>query len=482
MDKIILITSVMFLAAVTSSKLAGKFGVPSLLIFITVGILFGSDGIGSIYFDNYYTAQFIGIIALVYILFMGGLSVNMKEVKPVVGSGIILATIGVLITTVITGFLGHYFLDLNFKECLLLGAIVSSTDAAAVFSILRSKDINLKKNLKPLLEFESGSNDPMAVFLTISAVSLITGEITSYYDLIFMFFKQMILGIIFGFVIGKAAVKLINKIRLEYNGLYVVLTTAIVAFAYSLPPVIGGNGFMSVYVCGLTMSASKFVHKRMLTNFHDGIAWLMQIIMFLMLGLLVFVKNLYYVIKPALIITLILVFIARPIAVFISMIGFKESFKEKLFISWVGLRGAAPIVLATFPLLAGINHSHEIFNIIFFVVIVSVVIQGTTIPLTAKLLNVDAPASKNINSPIEFEAGESDKKLFEFQIECHAPAVNKALKDLILPNDTLITMISRGSDYLIPSGNTIFEECDIVFIFSDYSNEDKLKEIFDKAS
>ncbi len=472
----------MFLAALTSSKLAGKFGVPSLLIFITVGIFFGSDGIGSIYFDNYYAAQFIGIIALVYILFMGGLSININEVKPVFKSGIILATAGVLLTAVITGGLGYYFLELNIKECMLLGAIVSSTDAAAVFSILRSKDINLKNNLKPLLEFESGSNDPMAVFLTLGAISLITGEITSYCNLILMFFKQMILGIILGFAIGKTAVKLINKIHLEYDGLYVVLTTAIVALAYSLSPFIGGNGFMSVYVCGLTMSASKFVYKKMLINFHDGIAWLMQIVMFLMLGLLVFLKDLYLVIKPALIITVILVFIARPIAVFISMIGFKDSIKEKLFISWVGLRGAAPIVLATFPLLAGINHSHEIFNIIFVVVIASVVIQGTTIPLSAKLLNVYAPAGVNINSPIEFEAGESNKKLFEFQIECQAPAINHKLKNLKLPKDTLITMISRGGDYLIPSGNTVFEECDIVFIFSDRENEDKLKAIFDKTS
>lgn len=480
MDKIILIASIMFLIASTSSKLAGRFGVPALLIFISVGIFFGSDGPGNIYFDDYYAAQFIGVIALAYILFMGGLSVDIKEVKPIFKKGITLATLGVFLTAIITGFLGHYFLDFNLYECLLLGSIVSSTDAAAVFSILRSKDISLKNNLKPLLEFESGSNDPMAVFLTVGMISLITGEISSFHDLIFMFLRQMALGISLGFIIGKLAVKLINKIHLEYNGLYVVLTIAIVAFAYSFPAIIGGNGFMSVYVCGLTMSASNFVHKKMLTKFHDGIAWLMQIVMFLILGLLVFVKDLYPVAKPALILTLILVFIARPLAVFISMIPFKSSLNEKLLISWVGLRGAAPIVLATFPLLANIDHSHEIFCIIFFVVLVSVVIQGTTIPLAAKLLKVDAPAPKNLNSPIEFEAGESSKKLFEFQISKHSEAVNHTLKDLALPSDTLITMVSRGGDYLIPSGKTTFEECDIVFILSDHKNEETLKEIFDK--
>ncbi len=478
MDKIILIASIMFLIASVSSKLAGKFGVPTLLIFILVGIFFGSDGIGNIYFDNYYIAQFIGVIALAYILFMGGLSVELNEVRPVFKKGITLATIGVLLTAFILGYIAHFFLDFNLYECLLLGAIVSSTDAAAVFSILRSKDISLKNNLKPLLEFESGSNDPMAVFLTVAMISLITGEISSFQGLLFMFFKQMIFGILLGFIIGKLAVKLINKIHLQYNGLYVVLTIAIVAFAYSFPSIIGGNGFMSVYVCGLTMSASNFVHKKMLTKFHDGIAWLMQIIMFLILGLLVFVKDLYIVSKPALILTVILVFVARPIAVFLSLIPFKTSFNEKLLISWVGLRGAAPIVLATFPLLYNVKHSHEIFCIIFFVVIVSVVIQGTTIPFAAKLLKVDAPAEKNLNSPIEFESGESGKKLYEFQISKNSLAYNHTIKNLTLPPNTLITMISRGGDYLIPSGNTVFEECDILFVLSDFKNEDELKNIF----
>ncbi len=480
MEKIILIASIMFLVASTSSKLAGRFGVPALLIFISVGIFFGSDGIGKIYFDNYYTAQFIGVVALTYILFMGGLSVDTKEIKPIFSKGITLATLGVFLTAILTGGLGYYFLHFNLYESLLLGAIVSSTDAAAVFSILRSKDINLKNNLKPLLEFESGANDPMAVFLTVGMISLITGEITSASDLIYMFVRQMILGIALGYLIGKLAVKLINKIHLEYDGLYVVLTLAIVAFAYAFPSLTGGNGFMSVYVCGLTMSASNFVHKKMLTKFHDGIAWLMQIIMFLILGLLVFVKDLVPVAKPALILTLILVFIARPVAVFLAMIPFKATFNEKLFISWVGLRGAAPIVLATFPLLANIEHSHEIFCIIFFVVLVSVVIQGTTIPVAAKFLKVDAPAPKALNSPIEFEEGESGKKLFEFQVSANAQAINNTLMDLKLPQDTLITMISRGGDYLIPSGKTTFEECDIVFILSDYKNEDELKRIFDK--
>lgn len=446
-----------------------------------VGILAGSDGFGKIYFDNFYIAQFVGVVALAYILFMGGLSVDVNEIKPVFKKGLVLATLGVFITAVIVGLLGYHFLDFTLFESLLLGSIVSSTDAAAVFSVLRSRSISLKDNLKPLLEFESGSNDPMAVFLTVGMISLITGKITSFHELFFMFVQQMTLGILFGFLIGKLAVRLINKIRLDYNGLYIVLTVAIVAFAYSFPSLVGGNGFMSVYVCGLTMSSSRFVHKKMLTKFHDGIAWFMQIIMFLILGLLVFVKEVWSVALPALIIAFVLIFIARPVSVFVSMIPFKSSFKEKLLISWVGLRGAAPIVLATFPLMVDINHSHDIFNIIFFVVVISVLIQGTTIPLVAKLLDMDAPAVKDLKSPFEFESGESDKKLIEIQISPDSHSVGSSLKEVGLPKDTLITMLSRDDEYHLPTGDTVFQECDILFILAQRENEQLLKEIFEKG-
>ncbi|MCD7879940.1 MAG: potassium/proton antiporter [Candidatus Gastranaerophilales bacterium] len=479
MDKIILIASIMFLSASLSSKIAGKLGLPVLLIFILIGIIFSSDVLGIIYFDNYYAAQFIGVIALDYILFAGALSIDIKEIKPVYKQGICLATIGVFLTAIFLGFVSHKYLKFSLSECMLLGAIVSSTDAAAVFSILRSKEISLKNNLKPLLELESGANDPMAVFLTVAAISFLNGENSSFHNFIFLFIKQMLIGVLSGYLIGKLAVKVINKIHLAYNGLYVVLTIAIVAFAYSMPAIIGGNGFMSVYTAGITMSSLKFVHKRMLIKFHDGIAWLMQTVMFLILGLLIFVKDLIPALIPALIITAILIFIARPLAVFISLIPFKNSVREKLFISWVGLRGAAPIVLATFPLLAGIEHSHEIFSIIFFVVILSVVIQGTTIPYAAKFLKQAAPPVRDSISPFEFEAGETANKLFELQVQECSKTVNKKLKEIKLPKDSLITMISRGGDFLIPSGDTILEECDIVFVLSDSVNENSLKNIFE---
>lgn len=382
-NEILLIAAILLVSAIIFNKIGGKFGVPSLVIFILVGILAGSDGILGIYFEDFTLAQYVGIIAISYILFMGGMSVNINELKPVFKEGAVLATLGVFVTGILVGVCSYYLLDLSLLECMLLGAIISSTDAAAVFGVLRSKSISLANNLKPLLEFESGSNDPMAVFLTLGVIGLITAEL-NVQGLVFDFFKQMALGIAFGYLIAKLTVWILNKIRLEYDSLYVVITLASVLFAYSFISIIGGNGFIGVYVLGLAMASMKFVNKKTLIKFHDAVAWLMQIVMFLILGLLVNFKDGFAYTKQAFLIALILTFIARPIAVFLTTFMFKRSIKERLMISWVGLRGAAPIVLATFPLTENVPHAMEIFNIVFFVVIISVLLQGTTIPVYSK--------------------------------------------------------------------------------------------------
>jgi len=458
------------------SKIGGKFGIPSLLIFILIGILAGSDGFGGIYFDDFHVAQFVGIIALIFILYMGGLSVRIKDIKPVFAKGFSLATAGVFITALITGFVSYCFLKLPLMYCLLLGGIVSSTDAAAVFSVLRSRNISLRNNLKPLLEFESGSNDPMAVFLTVGVISLITGTLSSPIGLIGQFFQQMLLGVICGYIIAKASVWLINKIRLEYDGLYVVITITTVLLGYSLTSVVGGNGFMAVYVCGLAMAASNFIQKNTLTKFHDGLAWIMQITMFLILGLLVFVKEVMTVAIPGLIAALILIFIARPVSVFIGLAPFKVNFKEKLFISWVGLRGAAPIVLATFPLGSGIEYSHELFNVVFFVVIVSVLIQGTTIPAAAKLLNVDAPLDRRHSSLLEFEPALTNNKMSEFIVPVNSIAIGKTLVEIDLPKKCLVAMVFRDDEYIIPEGTTVVQPLDVLFVLMDKDSEPEIKE------
>ncbi len=476
LNEILLIASILLISAIIFNKIGGKFGVPSLVIFILVGILAGSDGILGIYFEDYTLAQFVGIVAISYILFMGGLSVNIKELKPVVTEGSILATLGVFATGIIVGLCSYFLLDLPMLECMLLGAIISSTDAAAVFGVLRSKSISLDYNLKPLLEFESGSNDPMAVFLTLGVIGLITGQLDSL-GLVFDFFKQMLLGIAFGYLIARGTAWIINRIRLEYDSLYVVITLASVLFTYSFISIIGGNGFIGVYVCGLALASMKFVNKKTLIKFHDAVAWLMQIVMFLILGLLVNFKDGFAYTKQAFLIALILTFIARPIAVFLTTFPFKRSLKEKLMISWVGLRGAAPIVLATFPLTENVPHAMEIFNIVFFVVIISVLLQGTTIPYFAKLLKVDAPLEVNHDSVLEYGGKDSNNKMIEFTVADNAEAAGKQLYELNLPQGALVSLIYKKGEYIIPTGSTTIEPCDVLFVLMDKAKETQVRKI-----
>lgn len=481
LNEILLIASILLISAIIFNKIGGKFGVPSLVIFILVGILAGSDGILGIYFEDFTLAQFVGIVAISYILFMGGLSVNIKELKPVVTEGSVLATFGVFATGIIVGLCSYFLLDLPMLECMLLGAIISSTDAAAVFGVLRSKSISLDYNLKPLLEFESGSNDPMAVFLTLGVIELITGQLDSL-GLVFDFFKQMLLGIAFGYLIARGTAWIINRIRLEYDSLYVVITLASVLFTYSFISIIGGNGFIGVYICGLALASMKFVNKKTLIKFHDAVAWLMQIVMFLILGLLVNFKDGFAYTKQAFLIALILTFVARPIAVFLTTFPFKRSLKEKLMISWVGLRGAAPIVLATFPLTENVPHAMEIFNIVFFVVIISVLLQGTTIPYFAKLLKVDAPLEVNHDSVLEYGGKDSNNKMIEFTVADNAEAAGKQLYELNLPQGALVSLIYKKGEYIIPTGSTTIEPCDVLFVLMDKAKEHKVREIICKES
>lgn len=476
LNEVLLIASILLISAIIFNKIGGKFGVPSLVIFILVGILAGSDGILGIYFEDFTLAQFVGIVAISYILFMGGLSVNIKELKPVVAEGSVLATLGVFATGIIVGLCSYFLLDLPMLECMLLGAIISSTDAAAVFGVLRSKSISLDYNLKPLLEFESGSNDPMAVFLTLGVIGLITGQLDSL-GLVFDFFKQMLLGIAFGYLIARGTAWIINRIRLEYDSLYVVITLASVLFTYSFISIIGGNGFIGVYICGLALASMKFVNKKTLIKFHDAVAWLMQIVMFLILGLLVNFKDGFAYTKQAFLIALILTFVARPIAVFLTTFPFKRSLKEKLMISWVGLRGAAPIVLATFPLTENVPHAMEIFNIVFFVVIISVLLQGTTIPYFAKLLKVDAPLEVNHDSVLEYGGKDSNNKMIEFTVADNAEAAGKQLFELNLPQGALVSLIYKNGEYIIPTGSTTIEPCDVLFVLMDKTKETQVRKI-----
>ena len=477
-EYILIGVTVLILLSIFASKLSDKFGVPSLLIFLIIGMLAGSDGPGGIHFDDPYLAQFLGIVALSFILFSGGVDTRWQDVRPVLRTGLFLSTLGVLTTALITGWLATVVLNFSFYEGLLLGAIISSTDAAAVFSVLRAKRVSLRGRLKPLLELESGSNDPMAVMLTLSFIQLVLNPDKSAYSLIPLILWQIAAGGIMGYLLGKGAVAAINNLKLEYEGLYPVFTLALVPFSYGVTAALGGNGFLAVYIVGLVMGNSSFIHKKSLGRFHDGFAWLMQISMFLTLGLLVFPKQLVPVIVPGLLISAFLMFIARPISTFLSSLYSGFSFREKIMVSWVGLRGAAPIILATFPLLAGVPKADMIFNVIFFIVISSALLQGTTIPAFARRLSVDAPLREKPPYTIEYESTEKAKfELIEFRVHEHSSITGKQVVDMDFPEGALIILINRGEEFFVPGGSTVVNAGDMLMMMVSKENIDRVRSL-----
>jgi len=396
-QNILLIGSILLFISIIASKGANRFGVPVMLLFLGVGMIFGSDGIG-IQFHSASTAQFIGIISLCFILFSGGMDTKFAEIKPVLAPGILLASLGVLLTTIILGLFIYYltgfvakFVTLSLAESMLLAAILSSTDSASVFSILRSKGLKLKHNLRPLLEFESGSNDPMAYMLTILLIGVVQAGEMNTLKFIWGFITQLGIGALSGYFLGKAFVFIINLIKLPRKSQFHIFLFVSVFFAYSFTEKFHGNGFLAVYIVALIIGNSNVKQDKAATYFFDSIAWLCQLVMFLTLGLLVNPIELLPVALIGLMISLATVTIARPAAVFISLLPFKSlDNKAKHYISWVGLKGAVPIIFATYPLVAGLENSHLIFNIVFFITIISLIIQGTTVNFAAKKLKLDS--------------------------------------------------------------------------------------------
>lgn len=474
-NTILLSISFLIVVSILIAKLTKNIGVPVLLLFIGVGMIAGSEGPGGIYFDNEKTAQNIGIISLIFILFSGGLETRWKAVKPVLWSSLSLATLGVLITTVAVAGFVYYTFHLSFLSSLLLGAVVSSTDAAAVFSILSFNNLNLKGRVKPLLELESGTNDPMAVFLTIGIVELITGKETSLLALTGTFFLEMGVGLLIGLAGGRLTVFLINRLKFPIEGFYTVFTMACAVLIYSLTASLGGSGFLAVYIGGLIIGNNEVVYRKTIFRFFDGLAWLSQIVMFLSLGLLVFPSHLLTVIKTGLMISLFLIFIARPLSVFISLSGSKFKLKEKLLIGWIGLRGAVPVILATFPLIAGVKNAEWIFNVVFFIVLTSALLQGWTTPFVAKILKLQAPEEKDKNYPLEFNMEEeTNMKLVNLRVPDKGNLINKSLVQIPQLKGSLIVTISRKGRYFVPSGGTTLEVNDVIQVLTE---KDKISDL-----
>ncbi len=477
-ENILLVGSILLFVALFVGKTSSRFGVPILLLFLIIGMLAGSEGIGGIHFDDPKMAQFIGIIALNFILFSGGLDTDFKAIKPVLKHGLLLSSAGVLITAISIGIFVYLVTDFSLYEGILLGAIVSSTDSAAVFSILRSKGIALKGNLRPILELESGSNDPMAYVLTILITQLVVDKDATILQAIPILIKQFLIGGILGVIYGKVFTLLINKIKLEYEGLYVVLGIAIMFISFALTDAIGGNGFLAVYFCAVYLGNKELIHKKTLFKSFDSFAWLMQIILFITLGLLVFPSNIIPILATGIIVSLFLMFIARPISVFISMLPFKMLFKEKVFIAWVGLRGAVPIVFAIYPLTAGAEKANMIFNIVFFISLTSVLLQGTSLPKVAKWLKLTIPNEHKQRTQTDILLEDNIKSIFkEIQIPHNCDAIGKQIVELNFPKTALISIIKRNNIFITPNGSTILQEGDKLFIISE--NDIDLKNAID---
>lgn len=470
--------------SIVLSKVAVKAGIPVLLLFLLLGMLLGSDGPGGIYFDYPQLAQSTGVIALVFILFSGGLDTRWAEIRPVLRQGLLLSTIGVLLTALLVGTLLHLVFGFSWVEGILVGAIISSTDAAAVFTVLRGKNIALKGSLRPLLEFESGSNDPVAVFLTTSMIQLVTTPDMSPAALIPVFILQMSIGLLLGILGAELAIRLINRVRLEYDGLYSALTIALVLLIYGGTAALGGNGFLAVYLAGLLMARQNFIHKRSLMSFHDGLAWLMQILMFLTLGLQVYPSRLPQVAETGLVVAVFLIVFARPLSVLAALSFERLKLRDKIFVAWVGLRGAAPIVLATFPLVARLSQSNMIFNLVFFIVLASALFQGMLIVPIARLLRVFDDNPLPIRSPLSFvmQDDQISDNLIECSVAAYSPLCGRQILDLNLPPNTLIIMIGRGSDLIVPRGDTIIQAGDRVLFLASPEVSLKVRAMLEQQS
>ncbi|WP_066160681.1 potassium/proton antiporter [Halalkalibacter krulwichiae] len=477
-DYFILLSALLLIVGVLTTKFSSRLGVPALILFILVGMLTGSDGLGIIHFDSPQVAQLIGIFALIIILFEGGLQTKWATVKSVTKPALSLATFGVILTTVIVAVAAKLILEVTWLEGLLFGAIVGSTDAAAVFAVLKGQ--NIRARLGATLEAESGSNDPMAMFLTISVIELILNDNQSYLLLVGSFFWQMGIGLLVGLLLGKLATFAINRINLDSSGLYPVFALAFALLTYSLTDIIGASGLLAVYVAALVVGNSDLTYRQSIFRFNEGFAWIAQILMFTILGLLVFPSQLYTldVIIRGLLLSLILVLIARPVAVFLSTIKMGYDLKERLFLSWAGLRGAVPIVLATFPMIAGLENSQLFFNVVFFVVLISALVQGSTIPLFAKKLGLTGP--KKIEPPHSLELvsiGKANAEILEFEVSEETKITNKPLATIDFPKDVLINAIIRENELITPYGETEIKKGDILYILVSRESKKELNKM-----
>lgn len=471
-DLVILVSALLLLTGVLTTKFSARFGMPALVLFIALGMILSRY----IYYDDAEITQLVGIFALIVILFQGGMQTEFKEIRPVLGPALSLATVGVLVTTIVVGLCATFILDIPLEKGLLIGAIVGSTDAAAVFSVLGG--LNIKQKITSTLEAESGSNDPMAVFLTVSLIEWIQMPDISIFGMILSFFMEMGLGLVVGVLVGVLAVYIINRINFDSSGLYPVMALGFAIMTYGVAALLQCSGLLAVYVMALVLGNAELTYRRTILSFNQGFAWMMQIAMFVLLGLLVFPNQLSGIAWQGLLLSLLLMFVARPIGVLLSLMFTKFAFREKIMIAWAGLRGAVPIVLATYPLIAGIEGGQMFFNVVFFVVLTSAIIQGTTISplaLKLKLVEKDKPEAPSLLEL--FALGKANSEITHVRVQKNMPVIGQEIQNLNLPDDILFTAIIRGDRIITPKGNTIIEQGDTLYVMSPKTKRKQMKAI-----
>ena len=480
-ENILLIGAILIFSSILISKTGYRFGIPTLLLFLLVGMGFGSDGLG-LQFNSASEAQFIGMIALSIILFTGGMDTKIRDIRPVMAQGILLSTVGVLITTLLTGgfiyFLSIYTstqIAMPLLTCLLLAATMSSTDSASVFNLLRSQKMNLKENLRPMLELESGSNDPMAYMLTIALIQVITSGSDLHIGVIGQnLLIQFFFGGVIGFAMGQFAIWLINKIGLSNSSLYPILLLSLVFITFTVTDLLKGNGYLAVYITGVVVGNARLAYRKEINTFMNGLTWLFQIVMFLSLGLLVNPHEMLEVAPVALLIGLFMIVVARPISVFACLLPFRKMTNHaRWFVAWVGLRGAVPIIFATYPVVAEIPGSNQIFNIVFFITLLSLIFQGMTIASGARVLHLDLPEEKDGNEFGVELPDEIDSQLMDQTLTAEMLENGNRLVDMDIPRGTLVMLVKRGNEFIIPNGQVELQVGDKLLYISENRKEDK---------
>jgi cell volume regulation protein A len=461
--RLILAAGLLLALGLAASLLAGRLRIPGLVLFLGIGMLLGSDGLGLIPFTDYGLARTIGIIALALILFEGGLAAGFQEIRPVLGSALTLATLGTLVTAVVTGLAASWLLDLPLLQGMLVGAIVSATDGAAIFALLRGS--TLKRRLARTLEGEAGMNDPVAVLLVLGFIEWIERPDYGIDDMGLLFVQQLGIGALVGVAAGWLAVEAFRRARLATGGLYPVASLAVVAIAFGAADILHGSGFLAVYLAGLAMGSANLPARQTVHAFHDGLAWVAQLAMFLALGLLVFPHDLDDFAIDGTLIALVLVFVARPLAVTLATAFAPLALRDRLVLGWAGLRGAVPVVLATFPILQNVKDSEDFFNIAFFAVLVSTLLQGSTFEPLARWLGAttEEPA---LPRPL-VEVGsirQLGADVVEVPIADGDAAIGVRVRDLGLPRDALVNVLVRGDEALPPRGSTRLEAGDRLYI------------------